>query len=348
MSELQAIKHRLLDEDKIIDIFEAMGCEYITVRNGRVEAQLPEKFGSNNNRAVQCRMNDSLSTSIRNRADFKGGDIFSLISYIVNDKREDDVQADLNNAKEFICKELGWTEYLKNGEFITKKDYVAPLKALQKESKKQREIHPNEVISENVLNNYVPFPSHDWIIEGISYKTQMLYGIGFDLESKRITIPMRNRFGKLIGVKGRILRDEDDDRKYLYLHPFNNSQELFNFHYAHPYILMEKKVYIFEGEKSPMKMHDAGVYNSIAIGSSDITTIQADIIKQCGMDVKIILCYDKDKKPKEVRELASVFGDRQVYAIIDTKELLVKKMSPIDRGIDVFRELERDCCFEIK
>lgn len=344
--ELQAIKNRLLDEDKIVDIYEAMGCEYITIRNGRVEAQLPEKFKSNNSRSVQTKMNDSLTSSIRNRGDFKG-DIFSLVSYIVNDKRNDDIRYDLNNAKTFICKNLGWTEFLKGGEFLTKKDYVAPLKAIMKEHRKEREIVPNEVLHESILDDYFPYPSYDWMQEGISFKTQKIYGIGFDLESKRITMPMRNRFGQLVGVKARILKDEDDDRKYMYLYPFNNSQELFNFHFAHQYVLIEKKIYVFEGEKSCMKMFEAGLYNSVAIGSSDITDIQAKIIKSCGLDVEIIICYDSDKKPKEVKKHVEIFGDREIKALIDTKGFLGEKMSPIDNGIDVFKKLEEECCFDV-
>ena len=348
MSELRDIKIRLLDEDKVIDIFEAMDCEHVAVRNGRVEAQLPyDKFGSNNRRAVQCKLNESLTSYIRNRGDFDGGDIFSLVSYIVNDKREDEIQSDLNNAKKFICETLGWTEFLKSGEYITKKDYVAPLKAIMKETNRKREIQPNEVLPESILDNFFPYPFSEWIEEGISFQTQKMYGIGFCPESHRVTIPMRNRFGKLVGVKARIMKDEDDDRKYLYLYPFNNSQELFNFYYAHSYILTEKKVYIFEGEKSCMKMFDAGVYNSVAIGSSDITTIQADIIKNCGLDIEIIVCYDTDKKPKEIRELVKPFGDRKVSAIIDTKGLLGEKMSPIDKGLEVFKELENECCYEV-
>lgn len=351
MSDLQDIKHKLLDEDKIIDIFEAMECEHIAVRNGRVEAQLPDRFGSSNSRSVQVKMNDYLNASIRSKGDFKDDsshrDIFSLVSYIVHEKRDEGIQDDLPKAKEFICKTLGWTEFLEGGEHVVRIDHLAPLKAILKETKRKREVQPNPVLSEDILDDFFPFPSADWTHEGISYDTQKMYGIGFDIESKRITIPMRNRFGKLIGVKGRILKDEDDERKYLYLYPFNNSQELFNFHFAHQYILMEKKVYVFEGEKSCMKMFDKGVFNSVAIGSSDITEIQANILKQCGMDVEIIMCYDSDKKPKEVKELVRPFGTRKIMAIIDTIGLLRKKESPIDRGLSVFRKLEEDCCFEI-
>src|SRR5690606_10554825 len=172
-----------------------------------------------NKRSVQTKFNEHLTSSIRNRGDFSG-DIFSLVSYIVNDKRGAELQQDLNNAKTVICETLGWREYLQGGEFEKRIDYLAPMKAILKGRKRKREIKPNPVLPEGILNQYLPFPSQSWLEEGISLRTQEIFDVRFDLESKRIILPMRNRFGKLVGVKGRILKDEDDERKYLYLYPF--------------------------------------------------------------------------------------------------------------------------------
>ena len=349
LSELQEIKKKLLRENKLDRIYEAMGCEYITFSGGRIESQLPVRFHSDNKRAVQTKLNDSLTSSIRNRADFGGGDIYSLISYIVNDKRgEDEYKKDLHNAKQFICETLGWTEYLKGGVFKTKKDYVAPLKAIMREKQQVREIKPNPILPESVLDEFLPYPSLDWINEGISLETQKMYGIGFDLESKRITVPMCNRFGQLVGVKGRILKDEDDDRKYLYLYRYQNRYEWFNFHYAHPYILMDKKVYIFEAEKSCMKAFSNGIYNTLAIGASEISPEQVQMIKQIGLDIEIVLCYDKGITLDEIRKNAQLFEGRKVQAIIDTDDLLHGKNSPIDEGIEVWNQLLKNNVFEVK
>jgi DNA primase len=365
MTDLKAIKKRILREDCLIDIYESMGCESIAVRGKRIEAGLPEHFNSTNKRCVQTKFNEHLTSSIRNRGDFTG-DIFSLVSYIVNNKRGSDIQKDLNNAKTFICETLGWREYLKGGEFEKRIDYLAPMKAILKGRKRKREIKPNPVLPEEILNQYLPYPSYSWMEEGISLRTQKVFDVRFDLESKRIILPMRNRFGKLIGVKGRILKDNDDDRKYLYLYPFNNSQELFNFHFAHQYILMEKKVYIFEGEKSVLKMFDAGIYNCVAVGSSDLTDVQASIIKNCGLDIEVILCYDNDKMPKdfglswnfdnekqisslpaEVQMAVKLFSGRKTYVMLDLAGCLPPKSSPIDSGVATFNKLEKENCYQI-
>lgn len=349
LSVFKEIKKRLLnDTEKIEKILKSMGCEFIKYEQNRtlITCQLPPKFGSHNKRSVQVRLNDSLTSYIRSRQDFKPSDIFDLISYIHFDLRDEEIKKNLNKSKEYICNVCGLLlhKHYNETEIFSDLDWLLEIK---KNRKKKKEIEPNPVLPESILDQYIPYPYSGWIKEGISYKTQKMYGIGFDLESKRITIPMRNRFGQLVGVKGRILKDEDDDRKYLYLYPCNNSYELFNFHYAQPYILMEKKVYLFEGEKSVMKLFDNGIYNSVSVGSSSISDVQAEMIKHLGLDIKIIICFDSDKIPKEIRDVAQVFGNREVYGIFDTKGLLGEKESPIDRGIDIFRRLEKECCYPI-
>lgn len=352
--DLQIIKDRLVDDYKLEELYEAMNCEFISFSGGRIEAQLPEKYNSTNRRAVQTKLNKSLSSSIRTPVGFKGGDIFALVSFLVFDKRTDEeFVKNLYNAKRFICETLGWTEYLKGGEFRTKKDYVAPLKAILKTERKKREIGVNPVLPDEVMNEYYfygkPLPYSEWIEEGISYKTQVLYGVGFDLESKRVVFPLKNRFGQIVGVKGRIMKDEDDpERKYLYLHKCNNRYEWFNFHIALQYILMEKRVYIVESEKSAMKLFENKVYNVLAIGASEISWEQVEIIKQLGMDIEIVLCYDKGINVSEITTIAERFnGVNPIFSMYDTDNLLIGKNAPIDQGIETWNKLVKDYIFAI-
>lgn len=351
MSDLQTIKKRILREDKVEAILEAIECEYIHFSGNRIEAQLPHRYNSTNKRAVQVKLTPSLNCAIRNKSDFNG-DIFSLVSYVHRDMRGEDVDKDLPRAKVFICELFGWNEYL-NGKYKAKKDYVAPLKALNRR-KRVKDIIPNPVISETVLDEYYlnpnePLPYAGWIDEGIPYETQVMYGIGFDLDSKRITIPLRNRFGQLVGVKGRILIDSDSDKKYMYLHRCNNRYEWFNFHYCHPYVLAENRIYIFEAEKSCMKAFAYGIYNTVAIGASEISDEQIQIIKKIGLDTEIVLCYDKGIDRDEIEDTAKRFGNRKVYIMFDDKDVLEgEKSAPIDEGLDKWNFLVENCIKESK
>lgn len=354
MSDLKQIREKLRDADNIGKLLESIGCEYIsTEQSGElVTAQLPERFYSNNKRATQVRLNKSLSCTIRNKGDFKGGSIFDLISYIHFDKRgEEELTSNLHKSKEFICKVFGWTNFLNNrkGDIVVK-DYTASLKEIINGKKRRREVKPNPVLPEDVMQQFYPYekplPFQSWIDEGISYDAQMMYGVGFDIESKRIVFPIRNRFGSVIGVKGRAI-DSDVSPKYIYLYRCNISQEWFNWNLAHPYILMDKSVIIVESEKSCMKFASLGIYNTLAISSSDISDFQVDMVKRLGLDIKIYLAYDKDKSVGEVSEQAEKFEGREVYGIIDMDNLLGEKDSPIDCGFEVWNHLYKNNSYEI-
>lgn len=352
MSDLQQIKQKIINEDKIEVILESIGCLSISSeqRGELITAQLPEKFDSDNKRSLQVRLKDSLPCAIRSLPDFKG-DIFSLISYIYHDKRDSEIQDDLYNSKKYICNLLGWTEFLDgSASNVIVKDYTACLKELFSKKDKSTEVTPNDILLESVLDEFYiynkPLPYAGWIDEGISYTTQLMYGVGFDIDTKRITIPIRNEYGDLIGVKGRHI--EGEDPKYLYLYKCNVSQELFNLHYAKPYMLVEDEIIVFESEKSTMKLFDKGIYNSVAIGSSSISNHQAMRIKKLGLDKKIIIAFDNDKTIDDLRKVAKVFGDKDVFAIMDTDELLNKKMAPIDKGIEIFNKLKENHCYLIK
>ena len=354
MSDLKEIKRRLISQNKIEDLLSAIGCEYISTeqRGNMYTAQLPERFYSNNKRSVQVRLNESLSCFIRSRADFKG-DIFDLVNYIHFDKRGQDMQKSLHEAKEFICELFGWNEF-KHGfnKKMARKDYTASLKAIAKERKKRVEIKPNPVIPESIMEDYYydgfPISYEKWIEEGISQTTQEIYGIGIDLSSHRIVFPLRNRFGKLVGVKGRIIRDEDDpERKYLYIEKCQNRYEWFNWYIAHPYILEHNEVYIFESEKSCMKAFEHGIYNTLAIGASDISPEQAQMIRQLGFDINVILCYDKGITIDEIKRQAEIFEGRQIHAVYDIDNLLKDKNSPIDQGIDTWNKLLENNIYEV-
>lgn len=347
--DAKEIKKRLLEEDRIEKILEALDCEYIgrEQRGSLITAQLPDKYSSANKRAVQVYANEFLSSKIRNRADFKG-DIFSLVSYIKFSSKGEDLQDTFKDAMNFIVELFGWQGI--SSRTKPRKDYVAPLKALASKSKKYAERYPNEIISESVLKNFRNIPSYDWLVEGIDYQTQLKYNIGFDYLTHRITIPIRNENGKLVGVKGRLINPEDVDEynpKYKYVYNCNMSQEWFNMDIAKEEIIKHKKVYIFESEKSCMKMYGHGIKNTLAISSSDISDAQALMVRALGIDIDIILCYDKDKELDDVMKQAEKFNGRNVYAIMDLEDKLGSKDSPIDCGIEIWNYLVENHCYPV-
>lgn len=348
-NDLYEIKQRVFEEERIYDLLDKLECQHIQKRYDRYEAQLPSKFNSNNRRAVQITNNKHLYSEIWNLS-FAGKDIFDLVSFIYfNKETKEEFISNLYESKKWICEQLGYIEYL--GFYkpsFKKKDPLDWLKGIKRQRRSIENVKKNEVLNEKVLNQYIDFPSYEYLQQGLDYKTQILYGIKFDISSKRIVFPIHNQQNELIGVKGRTVLDTKDDKyshvpKFLYLYNFNKGIELFNLDKALPHILEKKEVIVFEAEKSCMLAYEYGFYNTVAIGGFELTPYQVELLSNLGIEVKIVLAYDKDKDVNAVLSQANKFNkSRRLYVIYDYNDLLGEKDSPVDRGRETFEQLYRD------
>lgn len=348
--DLKEIKSRIIEDDKIEYLLEKLECENIRTEQGGqlVVAQLPPSFKSKNRRAVQIRVNENLSSNIRNRG-FKG-DIFGIVSIIENKVSIDGVQDDLYEAKKWIIETLGYYDMLgkKNGKRKSKVEQNGWLKEIKKKRskiQKSEDVKPNTVISEDIKKKYIMLPYKGWIEEGIFWETQVYFEVGYDLLTDRVITMVHNKDGQLIGVKGRYIGDNEeilDNMKYLYIEKTNKSIELFNYHRAVEYIKKYKRVIVFEGYKSVMKCTQYGYPNCVSIEGDSITDVQLSLLKDLGIDVEIVIAFDKDKTKEDVVEQVERITNRKVYAVIDSDGSLKEKESPVDRGKEVFEHLVKN------
>ena len=81
----------------------------------------------------------------------------------------------------------------------------------------------------NSIKKYMTNPTEFFYDDNISYETQAEFEIGLDVHSHRITIPIRDEFGRLVGIKGRRVWDVVDEYnpKYIYLHNCEKSKILY-------------------------------------------------------------------------------------------------------------------------
>lgn len=353
-NDLKTIKERILDEDKVGQLLEAMDCLFVDKKNNRYEAQLPEKFNSPNKRSVQVYLNESLSSRIRTLGE-SDLDIYGLVSYIVHDRfSEEERQSDLFNAKRWICETLGYNDFA-NNSFVKNPaaDQLKWLKEVKKRRKRKRDLSnlENQTYDEDILNQYVMLPHQIYIDEGVSYDTQLEFQVGYDIKSQRIIFPIHNRFGEIVSIKGRTIYDDYEKRdiyKFIYLYNFNKMIELFNWHRALYYILEKKEVIVFEGEKTSMLATQWGFRNCVSISGDDLSEWQVNMIKELGSEVQIIIAMDKDKSIEAVKKQAAKFGKtRMVYALWDCAELFVDRDSPTDRGEETFKTLYNQCKFKV-
>lgn len=351
MSDLKELKRKIYKDEKIIELLEHLGCHHITTEKGGVLITAARPDGDNT-RSVQVRNNEELISDIRSRQ--VHGDIFNIVSHIkFGCKTEKEMTANLFQAKKWIIEKLGYSGF----EFRDKRkpEINSWLKRIKKKRGRKIDIdsiEENEVLDESIKNEYFMIPHVKWLHEGILCSTQEEFECGFDPATNRIVVMIRNRYGQLIGVKGRTLDKRYEELgipKYLYLYKMNKSIELYNLHKALPAILETKEIIIFEGYKSVMQAWQYGCRNCVSIEGDSISPAQVAIIKKLGLDVTITLCFDKDKTVKQIKEQAEKLSNRTVYGVYDVDGDLVEKQAPVDAGPIIWKKLYRDkLCIPIK
>jgi DNA primase len=355
VSDLKEIKQRIFEEEVIIDLLLALECEHIDTEQGGklITAQLPLEFGSKNSRAVQVRNQESLTSHIRNKG--IKGDIYSVIGYILyRIETFNELKEKLYDIKNWIYETLGWEEladeYL---EEEPKKDYNKWLKKIKSYRKQRKHSSDhirkkNKVISEKNLMRYLQHPQWAFRKDGILSETQKEFGVGYDVFTSRITYPVYNKWGKLIGVKGRYVGEDKhvaEMKKYLYLIPCDKSIELYNLHRAKPYIEEQNEVLVFESAKSVMLAHQYGFKNAVSIEGSELSEYQAFLLKE--LNCKITFCFDEDLSKTHICKQAKLIKSRLVFAVIDKEHLLKEKMSPVDKGKKVWLQLYQNNKYKI-
>lgn len=363
MSDLREIKERIYNEERIGDVLEALGCQNIRELPKRWEAQLPPEFYSSYKRSVQVNKNPSLTANVYTRG--INGDIFAIIGYILFDARTfESVKDYLFEIKKWICNTLGYREMfetslavLVNGkkEERKKKNWTPWLDYIRQKRKREVLFTENDVLNDSIMDSFLQCTWQPWIDEGISRKTQIEFEVALDHTTKRAVFAVRDRYGKLIGVKGRYFGDNPEimkEQKYRYIYSCNKSVELYNLHRALPYIFEQQEVIIVEGAKSVWLLWQFGYKNAVSIEGDKITDAQIHILKELGVGIRFIFAWDKDKEFEKIEDdnivtlvksdrfyqdqLQNHFAGRLVYLVRDEEDLLTGKESPIDRGKKVW------------
>lgn len=349
-NSLQELKQRIFDLELVEKLLEALGCEYVTPPKKQpsgeylVTAKLPDYP---NKKAIQVYLTPNLHTNIVTCG--ISGNIFSLVAFMLyGSSTEDEVRSNLYQVKTHICDLFDFHDLLnqKYTPEIPKVDWNYWLRPIQEARVRELDISENEVLNENVLQEFIPYPWENWLLEdGISWKTQNFFGIGFHVLTERVTIPIHNKRGELIGIKGRYVgRDPEqlESKKYNYIYPMAKSIELFNLFKATPHILELKKVIVVEAAKTVIKLWDWKIRNVISIEGDRISAVQIKLLKELGLDIEIIIIYDKDKNEDFIKKQLKLIKNRKVYYTLDEDDKFIDKESPADRTLDDYLELYKN------
>lgn len=209
----------------------------------------------------------------------------------------------------------------------------------------------NEGVLDCFVKNYPP----EWLNDGISKEAMDKYGILLSISQNKIIIPHRDVNGKLCGIRGRALNEEEIENygKYApiwlegkcYSHPL--SLNLYGLYENKKHIKENGICYIFEAEKSVLQLESFGSDNcAVAVCGDKFNKFQLNLLMKYCWPREIIICFDNEEKAGEDKYFNKLWDICQRYKnysnfsfIYDRKGLTNKKDSPSDKGEAVFNQL---------
>lgn len=323
--EVQKLKEYIINNNLIYKVLEKIGCHSIKNKGEYYQCANPD--GDNQTAITVYKDSLNVIDYTRNIEQNNTSDIFSLVMFFQ--------KCNFFQSMQFVCSCVGIDYYydfdseLPESLKITKLLFELSNCSIQSEDE-----NPVKPISEKILSYYFPYVNDMFCEDNIDYETQQLFEIGFDCETNRITIPIRDEIGTLVGVKGRYFYREvpDEVNKYLYIEPCSKGQILYGLNVTYDYIKEENTVYVVESEKGVMQMFSSGYRNVVATCGKKITKTQIHKLSRlCG---NIVFLFDKDVGISELQGIADKFiNGINLYAVIDEGGVLGEKESPSDNYI---------------
>jgi len=140
------------------------------------------------------------------------------------------------------------------------------------------------------------FLTEDIIAAGLAVRSDKGKGI-YDRFRGRITFPIFDPRGRIVGFTARILIPRDDSGKYINSPEsaiYHKSQILYGYFQARTEISRLREVVVVEGNMDVIKSHQAGLANVIGSSGTAITLEHLSFLSQRGSE-KIIFALDADK-----------------------------------------------------
>ena len=323
---IQELKKQLLENpENICSLLEEFEFEHITLKRNEIRFARNREGGQNIR--IKLENNDYLNVT-----DYARSEHCDIVSYIIKEKHTD-FRTVLTTIKRILHLSDDWRP--QNRRLIFGGVY---------EKITHREDSPPETYDESVLDNYLKIPNERFQRDNISLETQMRFGIGYSVETDRITIPIRDQHGSIIGIKGRRNYETDnvDDPKYLYLVACQMSKTLYGYseNYSNMY---GKTVMVFESEKSVLQCASYGYHNTVALGSNSLSEYQAKMLLSLNPS-RVIFMLDNDlplnntKRNIDMLRSVATMRDLQISYFDWTECLdLPAKASASDEGKEVLQ-----------
>lgn len=179
-----------------------------------------------------------------------------------------------------------------------------------------------------------------WADEGISYEVMKKFCVRYDTFSDRIVYPVRDYEGNIINVCGRTLDSNYKEKKlpkYIYFKPLGCLDTLYGFSENREFILDKKEIILFEGAKSVMLADGWGVKNTAAVLTSHLNDLQLLFLIKLG--VRVVFALDEEVDIRNDENIQKLKRYVRVDWVKNRDHLLSEKMSPVDAGSDIWKNL---------
>lgn len=259
---LEEVKSKLLENPESIQhILETFGFDKVRINNNEIRCAF--EHGTNPT-AVVIRLRDNDGLFVK---DYRNNTCYDLITYLVKVKN-----IKFKDVLDAIKQETGIVS------LYNYKRKVGLFGGLYDNIRRQKDDMEVKVYSEDILQDYENSPNLLWLKDGISLAVQHKWNVGYDVDSQRITFPIRTPTGEIIAIKGRANFELSEfEPKYLYLYNGPMSQTLFGFSENFE-SLYEGNILVFESEKSVLKLDSWGYNNAVALGSNSLSITQAKLL----------------------------------------------------------------------
>lgn len=331
------LKQYIIDNNKIIDILEYVGCHKITDRGNEIRCALP-----NHNNATSVRVKkDTLYIRSFDDTFNMSGDIYSFIMQLNN--------VSFNESIRKIAHILNIEFDYKKRTTVPKSDKTDVLHIFKKiESKVNSNSCRDEKIEifNELPEEYIFLPHISWIKESILPFAIEKFNIGFDVRTKRIIIPHRIWCGKsndFAGIFGRTTLPqykELDIPKYCSMRKekYPKTMNIYGLQENYAEIQNHGYVVVFEAEKSVLKRYSKLDKTAVAICGHEISPEQANIL--ISLNVEIVIAMDQGISLEIIKKLCDNFYNiRKVSYIYDDHNILPEKESPADMSDKIYQKM---------
>lgn len=325
---LSEIKEELLkNTDVIISLLEYFNFAHIKPLNREIRFARDEHGG--NNISIRLENNENVFVN-----DFARGVSQDIFSYIITEKGVTFKEV-IQQTKQLLGLGNDWKPQKRHELFGGIYSNI---------NKKNREIKL-KTYDDSVLNQYEKCCNLRFLYDGISLNAQKFWDLRFSVEDNRIIIPIRNEYSEVVGAKGRLNGDSDEDNpKYMYTIPVAMSQVLYGYSENYQY-LYGSDIIIVESEKSVMQAWDFGIRNIVALGSNSLSEKQTKLLLQLQPKRIIIamdegLAFEQTKRNADIiKNFCSIFTPEIWYWDSDQDLDIGPKCSPTDMGEEKFKEI---------